>query len=197
MTKPRQNLVALCGSAGSFQLILDMVRLIPDNSPCSWVILLHQKYFRKSKLPDLLGFYTRLKIKEAEDKEPIQPSTIYIAPSNYHLLLEPDMRWSLDSSEPVFYCRPAIDPLLQSMADVLGSQCSAFLLSGANEDGALGMALLHRKGARVFIQDPQVAEHEIMPDAALLLEPGIPKFRSEQLDSLIRMVSRLSHHQGQ
>jgi two-component system chemotaxis response regulator CheB len=164
------RLIALCGSAGAFHLIIKMLENIPPTSKASWIVMLHRNNKTDSLLSGILQGRTGLPVKEAEDKEELRPGVIYLAPVGYHLLLDRGMSWSLDSSEPLWFCRPAIDILLDSMSDISPEKMCAFLLSGANQDGALGMKKLRGKGALTFIQDPLDAEYAVMPASAKKIE---------------------------
>ena len=106
-------------------------------------------------------------VKVANDKDQLKRGTVYFAPSDYHLLLEPDQTFTLDCSEPVLYSRPSIDVTFQSVADVFNENVIAFLLSGANTDGASGMCYIRQKNGFTVVQDPNSAEVRTMPEAAI------------------------------
>ncbi len=109
----------------------------------------------------------RLAVVEAEDKAPIEPGTIYFAPPNYHLLVEPDQTIALSTEGPVNYSRPSIDLLFESAADAFGQALIGVILTGANSDGSRGMARIKRKGGLAIVQSPETAEADAMPKAAL------------------------------
>jgi len=106
-------------------------------------------------------------VKEAEDKEPVLPDTIYFAPPNYHLLVEPDQSLALSAEERVNYSRPAIDVLFESAADVYSDKLIGLLLTGANTDGTHGMIKINKFGGLTIVQDPETAEVETMPLSAI------------------------------
>ncbi len=114
-----------------------------------------------------LGKKSRLLVKEAEDKMPIENSTIYVAPPDYHLLMEHNLTFALDDSEPVKFCKPAIDVTLQSGALTFGENTVAIILSGANSDGADGAKYIENKNGLVLVQNPEEAEVNTMPLAAI------------------------------
>ena len=106
-------------------------------------------------------------VQVAGDKDQLKKGNVYFAPSDYHLLLEPDESFTLDSSEPVLYSRPSIDVTFQSVADVYNDQVIAILLSGANTDGADGICYIHAKNGFTVVQNPDSAEVRTMPEAAI------------------------------
>jgi two-component system chemotaxis response regulator CheB len=105
-------------------------------------------------------------VVEVSDKESIQPGRIFLAPANYHLLVETNY-FSLSTDEPVLYARPSIDVLFESAADVFGDKVIGVVLTGSNEDGARGALKIQQRGGRVIVQDPTDAESPAMPTAAL------------------------------
>ena len=111
-------------------------------------------------------------VKEAEDKEPVQPGVVYFAPSDYHLLVEADGRLSLSSDEPVNHSRPSIDVLLESAADAYGPALAGVVLTGANDDGAVGLKAIAEAGGVTVVEDPDGAYCATMPAAALRACPS-------------------------
>ena len=108
-----------------------------------------------------------MRFYEVGDKDKIENNTIYIAPANYHTLIESETQFSLDVSESVWYSKPSIDVTFESAADVFKNNCTAILLSGANQDGANGLLKLRQAGSLTIVQDPAEAEMDDMPNAAL------------------------------
>lgn len=132
----RYKIIAIGGSAGSLEVVLKIVEALPAVTSSVFIIVLHRKNGPDSILADLFSSKTTLPVKEVEDKEPISPGAIYIAPPDYHLLIEDEENFALDSSEKVQYSRPSIDVSFQSVADCFGAAVLGILLSGANADGA-------------------------------------------------------------
>ncbi len=159
--------VAIGGSAGSLDVLLKIVPQLPTGSGASFVIVVHRKNDADSILVDLLSARTRMNVKEVEDKEPILPNVIYIAPPDYHLLFEDKASFSLDSSEKVHYSRPSIDVTFESVADTFHSSSIGILLSGANADGAEGLARIKQAGGFTIAQDPATADVAYMPQQAI------------------------------
>lgn len=160
--------VVIGGSAGSFKALMNLLPLLrPPLSPI--LMILHRKNDFESSLALLFSAHCGLRVKEAEDKEFLMGDTIYIAPPDYHLLVEEDGSLSLDRSEKVLFSRPSIDVTFLSAADAFGPRLMAVLLSGANGDGALGMKAVQKAGGATLVQDPKEAELPAMPKAALAL----------------------------
>lgn len=163
----KYKMVGIGGSAGSLEVVLELVSALACSSGGSFVIVMHRKNDPDSILPRLLSARTTLAVKEVEDKEPILPNTIYLAPSGYHLLIEDEKSFSLDASEKVHYSRPSIDVTFASVAEIFGSAAIGVLLSGANADGAEGLQKIKEAGGFTIVQDPATAEVDYMPLQAL------------------------------
>ena len=158
--------VVIGGSAGSLEVVRMIVRALPASLESPLVIVIHLPA-HSSGLADLFGSDTALQVKQAEDKEPILPGTIYIAPPSYHLLIESHRSFALSADPPVHFSRPAIDVLFETACDVYGANLIGILLSGASEDGAAGLQEIHAAGGITIVQAPRSAESSIMPAAAL------------------------------
>ena len=161
------ELLLLGGSAGSFKLLFQMVKLLPDDLDKTVIIVIHRKRNFFSEIAKLFAENTRISLREIEDKDVLEKNTIYIAPANYHTLIEKGGYFSLDVSEAVWYSKPSIDVTFESAAEVYHDRCMAILLSGANQDGAEGMLKLRRHGAVTIAQHPEDAEMDEMPTAAI------------------------------
>jgi two-component system chemotaxis response regulator CheB len=154
------------GSAGSLDVLL---KVLPDlNGDLSFpiIIVVHRKRGTDSLLPDLLSGKTRLRVKEADEKETIKAGFIYIAPSDYHLLIENDRSFSLDFSEKINYSRPSIDATFEAAAEVYKDKLVCMLLSGSNSDGVNGLKVVKAFGGIAVIQDPKSAQVSYMPAQA-------------------------------
>lgn len=161
------KLLLIGGSAGSLDTLLQLLPQLPGNWPLCMIIVLHRKNDNDSLLTSLLSAKTILPVKEAEEKDILMPGTIYIVPSDYHLLIEPNGSVTLDDSEKVNYSRPSIDVTFISAAEVFGRRLYCLLLSGANSDGAEGLAVARSMGAFTAVHDPKEAEVSFMPRHAL------------------------------
>ena len=192
ISKLQQVEVLVLGcSAGGFRVLLNMLEALPANLPIGVLVIVHRNAQYESRLEAHLAAKCRIAIKIAEEKAAIEPATVYFAPAGYHLLVEPDRSLSLDVSEPVHFCRPSIDVTMQSVADVYGASTAAILLSGANQDGALGMQSIHRTGGICIAQHPQHAEIETMPASAIAF--GVVDLILKN-DELVAFSRLLNHH---
>jgi two-component system chemotaxis response regulator CheB len=160
-------LILIGGSAGSLDVLLYLLPRLQRSPLPAIVIVTHRKVSSDSTLADLLNARTKYKVKEVDEKEQIQPDTIYIAPADYHLLFEKDRTFSLDYSEKVNYCRPSIDVSFQSAAEVYGDRLLCILLSGANQDGSEGLVRAKELGGLTAVQDPASAITAYMPQYAV------------------------------
>lgn len=155
------------GSAGSLEIILNLVARLPEPPGAVVILVVHRKKDNDSILASLVASRTQLPVREVEDKDPIQPDTIYLAPPDYHLLIERDDQFSLDTSEKIHHSRPSIDVTFESVAEAFGQRAIGILLSGANADGAAGMASIKSAGGLTLVQDPATAEVDYMPRQAI------------------------------
>lgn len=144
-----------------------MVKLLPADLGKIVIIVIHRKRNFFSEIAKLFAENSRMSLREIEDKDVLKKNTIYIAPANYHTLIEKGGYFSLDVSEAVWYSKPSIDVTFECAADVYKERCMAILLSGANQDGAEGMLKLKNSGAVTIAQHPEDAEMDEMPAAAI------------------------------
>jgi two-component system chemotaxis response regulator CheB len=163
----KYKMLVIGGSAGSLNIILNIIKALPVTGYLSVIIIVHRKSDSDSILTNLVAARTQLAVKEVEDKEEINPDVIYIAPPNYHLLIENEKMFSLDASEKVHYSRPSIDVCFQSVAEVFGASAIGVLLSGASADGAGGLNMIKQEGGFTIVLDPLTAEVDYMPQQAL------------------------------
>jgi two-component system chemotaxis response regulator CheB len=185
---PMPEAVVIGGSAGAFDILRMIIHALPKSLPCPVIIVIHLPP-HSSGLADLFGNETTLPVKQAEDKEPVQPGTVYIAPPSYHLLIESHRAFALSADPPVHFSRPAIDVLFEAARDVYGPNLIGILLSGASDDGAAGLQEIHRAGGITIVQSPSSADSAIMPAAALaLFEPTHVWSPQEIVDGLNRLL---------
>lgn len=163
------EIVLIGGSAGSFKPIFRAVKNFTADLNKAVIIVIHRKKNFFSEIEKLFADNSRIFIREIADKDVIMNNAIYIAPANYHVLIEKEKTFSLDVSEAVWYSKPSIDVTFESAADVYGQYCTAILFSGANQDGAQGLLKLKQAGALTIAQDPQEADMAEMPLAAVNL----------------------------
>lgn len=160
--------VAIGGSAGSVASLLLILKTLPaDYRPAVFLTVHVPPQARRSVLVGILQTHCKIPVSEAEDKQPVSGGHIYVAPSNYHLLIETAGTLALSADDPVLFSRPSIDVLFESAADAYGDGLVGVLLSGANHDGARGLQTIEQAGGRVMIEDPASAYAPVMPQAAL------------------------------
>jgi two-component system chemotaxis response regulator CheB len=164
-------LIVIGGSAGGLQPILALLPGLHTPLNAAIIIVLHRQNHYESVLQELLSAKTNFPVKEAAEKEPLESGIIYIAPADYHLLVESDHTLSLDDSEKVNFSRPSIDVTFSSAALAYGSNMTALLLSGANTDGTEGLIDVHEAGGTTAVQDPATADVDYMPRQAIQLAP--------------------------
>lgn len=162
-----ERLVIIGGSSGSLEVLLTILPLLEKRLAVPVIIVLHRNSQSDNGLVELFSSRTSLVVKEVDEKEKLLPGVIYIAPPDYHLLVEQDKTLSLDASAKVNFSRPSIDVTFSSAADVFGKNMVAILLSGANSDGADAMIYVKQCGGMLVVQDPEEALVSYMPRQAL------------------------------
>ena len=159
--------IVIGGSSGALDALSIILPALPERFQIPIAIVLHVPPNRPSLLADVLGARCALPVREVEDKEPLAPATVYIAPPNYHLLIERERTFALSTDAPVHFSRPAIDVLFESAAEAYRERLLAVLLAGANEDGARGLGKVKAMGGTVVVQEPSSTRAPEMPRAAL------------------------------
>lgn len=157
--------VAVGCSWGGLDALSTLLEGLPADLPAAIVIVQHRMH-RPSDLGSLLGKHTSWTVCEAEDKEGLSPGRVYLAPPGYHLLVDGD-RFALSTEGPVRNSRPSVDVFFESVAEAYGPRVIGVVLTGANDDGAVGLSEIVRNGGTAIVQDPATAERAVMPEAAL------------------------------
>ncbi|MCU0548247.1 MAG: chemotaxis protein CheB [Leptolyngbya sp. Prado105] len=153
-------------SLGGLSALQTMLKGVPEHFTAAIAIVQHRDRGSTEMLSRILQQESVLPVLEVEDKEPICPSSVYLAPPDYHLLVESEC-FSLSVDPPVAFSRPAIDVLFESAAKAHRQRVVGVILTGANQDGAAGLAAIKANGGTAIVQDPRTAECPIMPEAAL------------------------------
>lgn len=182
------SVVAVGTSWGGLSAMTKLLGALPAGYPIPIVVVQHRSKDSDMLLVRLLQDATELKVCEIEDKDVLCAGTVHIAPADYHVLIEPGYL-SLTIEEPVRFSRPSIDVMFTSAADTYGTGAIGVVLTGANEDGAGGLARIVRAGGRGLIQDPKTAEIPIMPAAAIR---AVPTAEVVPLDKLALRLIQLS-----
>lgn len=164
------QVVAVGCSWGGLEVLEEILSTLPSDLPASIVIVQHRMHGR-SDLAPLLADHTSWPVCEADDKEDISPGRVFLAPPGYHLLVDGD-RFALSTEAPVQYSRPSIDVFFTSVAETHGARVIGVVLTGANDDGAAGLAEIVRHGGAAIVQDPATATKAQMPAAALRAVPA-------------------------
>lgn len=171
MTTDNNHTLIIGGSAGSLAVIMSILSHLGHKQDLSVIIVVHRKSDQDSILAEVIQSKTGWKTVEADEKEEIKSGIAYLAPANYHLLIERDRSFALDDSEKVNFSRPSIDVSFESAADVFGSELIAVLLSGASADGVQGLIRVKESGGVSIVQSPQSAEISYMPEQAIKHAP--------------------------
>lgn len=180
--------VVIGASAGALDALTIVLSPLPANFPLPVFIVVHLPPDKKSIMTELFKAKCRISVKEAEDKELIEPGTVYFAPPDYHLLVEADKKLSLSSEEPVLFSRPSIDVLFESASDAYGETLLGIVLTGANSDGAAGLKMIVNAGGAALVQQPDQAYASAMPEAAIRACPNAEILSLVQIASYLEKV---------
>lgn len=181
--------VVIGASVGAIHALLVLLPALPADYPVPVFVVVHVPPDKKGALAGLFAARCSIAVKEAEDKEPVRPGTVYFAPADYHLLVEQDLTLSLSSDEPVLYSRPAIDVLFESAADAYGDGLTGVILTGASHDGARGLKAVCAAGGTALVQTPASAEGTSMPLAALAACPAARELSLEAIASELASIT--------
>jgi two-component system chemotaxis response regulator CheB len=160
------EIVAIGASLGGLRALRTLLGALPADLGCSVVIAQHRRADPDGRLCELLGTHCCLPVLEPEDKTPIEPNHVYVAPSDYHMLVDRDLL-ALSVDPPVLFSRPSIDVLFESVADAYGEHAVGVVLTNSSEDCAAGAAAIKSAGGRVYVEDPTSAESPVGPLAVL------------------------------
>lgn len=183
MSAPRA--IAIGASAGAVQALMGLLPALPADFALPVFVVVHVPAGRRNALATLFDGSCAMAVREADDKEPIEPGTIYFAPPGYHLLVESPESLALSTEEAVSFSRPAVDVLFESAAEAYGAGLVAIVLTGANADGARGLRRVVQAGGMAIVQDPAEAAAATMPQAALAASPAARVLGIAQIASLL------------
>lgn len=185
---PEIQAIVVGTSAGAVEAL---TRLLPSLRPefrVPIVVVVHLPSDRRSAMADLFAAKCQLAVREAEDKEAMSAGTVYFAPPDYHLLIEPDASFSLSCDAPVMFSRPSIDVLFESAADAFGPGLVGIVLTGANGDGARGLKAIIDAGGQGIVQTPSSAFASAMPEAALGASASAKSMTLEQIVAYLEKI---------
>jgi two-component system, chemotaxis family, protein-glutamate methylesterase/glutaminase len=164
---PGVQVVVVGASAGGVEALTELVSKLPADGPLAFLVVLHLPPHGRSMLADILGRHSAVAVRVARDGDRLEPGTIYVAPSDHHLLVESPDTLRVESSPLENGHRPAIDPTMRSAADVFGSAAAGVVLSGTLDDGTSGLRSIKERGGMAVVQDPAEARYSGMPRSAL------------------------------
>jgi two-component system, chemotaxis family, protein-glutamate methylesterase/glutaminase len=184
----RIDAVVIGASAGGIEALSMLLPALPAGLRPPVFIVLHLPRDRPSVLVEIFTPKCAVPIREAQDKEAVMPGTVYFAPSNYHLLVDDGPQLALSADDPVHHSRPSIDVLFESAMEIYNDRLLGIILSGANEDGASGLAAIHDAGGITVVQSPQTARAPHMVLSALKLRQADCVLALDEIAGMLRTL---------
>ena len=184
----RVDALVIGASAGGIEALSILLPALPSGLRAPVFIVLHIPRDKPSVLAQIFSRKCGVPVREAEDKEVVAPGTIYFAPNNYHLLLDHGPQLALSADDPIHHSRPSIDVLFESAADVFRERLLGIILTGANDDGAAGLAAVHDAGGITIVQQPDTARAPQMVLSALKLRPADAILSLEEIAAALRTL---------
>ncbi|MDV3482476.1 MULTISPECIES: chemotaxis protein CheB [Sphingobium] len=181
-----ERAIVIGTSAGGVQALSRILPGLPAGLPMPVLVVVHVPPRKPNALVELFAKKCPLPVKEAEDKEPLANGIIYLAPPDYHLLVETESSLALSSDEVINHSRPAIDALFETAADAFGPGVTGIVLTGANHDGAAGLKAVGLAGGTAIVEDPASAEVPTMPAAALAACPTAKVMTLDQISNFLK-----------
>lgn len=189
----RFRLIVLGVSTGGVQALKQFLGMLPVDFPLPILVVQHISPESGDGLARLLDELCAVRVKEADEEERMTAGCVYLAPPNYHLLVEKDGLLSLSSEPPVNFARPSVDMLFESAAAAFGDGVIGIVLTGAGFDGGRGIQRIKREGGLAIIQNPAEAEVSSMPQHALGLVAADHVINLEQLPALLQQLLAEDH----
>lgn len=180
--------VIIGGSAGSFQVVTKILNSLPKNISIPVLLCLHRLKHVRSGFVEALSLKSNIPVIEPMDKQQLKPGKAYLAPANYHMLLELTNRVALSIEEPVNHSRPSIDLSFITAAHAYRKSLIGIILSGANRDGALGLKKVHDMGGLTIVQDPIECEVKTMTESSLQVTEVDHIFNTEQIIQFLKKL---------
>jgi two-component system chemotaxis response regulator CheB len=185
----RIDAIVIGASAGGVEALSILLPALSAGLRAPLIIVLHLPRERPNLLAGIFAPKCALQVKEAEDKMRVEPGTVYFAPPDYHLLLDDGPQFALSIDELVHFSRPSIDVLFESAADIYAERLMGIILTGANDDGAAGLAAVHRAGGVTLVQEPGSAQAPLMALAALKRTAADFVLPLEEIASLLNVLA--------
>lgn len=180
--------VVIGASAGGIKTIASILSSVKKDFSIPIIVVQHISPNVEHHITEYFNSLCQLTVKEADDKEEIKPGFVYLAPSNYHLLIEKNFTLSLSIEERVNYARPSIDVLFETAADAYREKLIGIILTGANSDGSKGLKTIKDYGGITIVQDPKTAEFSAMPMAAAKLINVDYTFSTEEIGKFLNWI---------
>jgi two-component system chemotaxis response regulator CheB len=176
-------------SAGGVEALSIVLPALPERMQTAVFVVLHLPREGPSLLAEIFQPKCAVPVREAHDKEPVERGTIYFAPPDYHLLVDDGPQLALSADELVHYSRPSIDVLFETAAAWYQHRLLGVILTGANQDGAAGLAAVHQAGGITVVQRPETAHSPLMVESALSRSPVDLVLTLEEIAALFRTLT--------
>jgi two-component system chemotaxis response regulator CheB len=184
----RIDAVVIGASAGGIEALTVLLPALMAGLRPPVFVVVHLPRDRPSALAEIFARKCAVPVREAEDKEPVAAGTVYFAPTNYHLLLDQGPQLALSADAPVNLSRPSVDVLFESAADLYKTRLLGIILTGANDDGASGLAAVHDAGGVTVVQRPDTARAPMMALSALKLRPADGVMTLNEIAAMLRTL---------
>jgi two-component system, chemotaxis family, protein-glutamate methylesterase/glutaminase len=188
---PAYAMVVIGTSHGGLAALREIICSLPAEYPIPVLIVQHRHRDSDALLARFLQDCTPLRVCEVEDKQPIEAHRVFVAPANYHLLVDHG-HFSLSVDAPVRYSRPSIDVALTSVADTFAHRAVGVILTGANNDGSAGLRRIADRGGLAVVQDPDSAEAPVMPRAAVSVVPTARVFTLDRIAAFLAELPKVT-----
>lgn len=188
ITAGRVDAVVIGTSAGGVDVLSRLLPALPAGLRAPVFVVIHLPRERPSLLVDIFTPKCAVDVREAQDKEPVVPGTVYFAPPDYHLLLDEGPCLALSTDDLVHFSRPSIDVLFESAADLYGDRLLGIILTGASQDGSAGLEAVHRNGGMTIVQRPDSAQSPLMAEAAMKRSPVDGVLSVEEIADLLHTL---------
>lgn len=182
--------IVIGASAGGVEALSKLLPALSASTRVPVLVVLHIPRDRPSRLAELFAAKCAMRVREAEDKMPVEPGTVYFAPPDYHMLVDEGPCIALSADELVHFSRPSIDVLFESASDAYGERLLGIILTGANEDGTSGIETIHQAGGVALVQEPEGAHSPQMLTSAIERTPELRVLSLERIAELFRASDR-------
>ena len=182
--------IVIGASAGGMDALREILMNLDEDMSIPILIVQHLHNHSDNYMAKYLDKISHLTVKEAEEKETIRPNSVYLAPANYHLIVEDNKTISFSTDDRVNYCRPSIDLLFESAAEVYGTNLIGIILSGGNSDGTSGMIKIKENGGLLIVQDPETAYARTMPHSVMIQTEVDHVYSLKEISEFLNTISK-------